>query len=256
MRLAKFIAQNNICSRRKAESMILDGAVMVNGAIVKEVATFLEQGMSVKVGDQLLPQYDNAFINKRLHSTKLWKFYKPAGIVVSHKDERGRETVFDILSRLSMINSLQHVISVGRLDINSEGLLLLTNNGALSRYLEHPSNAVKRVYRCRIFGRLDNSMISEIENNIVIDGIKYKNVRITPDYNYVKNSKNSKNMWVTITLYEGKNREIRKIFAHFGIAVSRLIRISYGDFELKQLQSAELEKVDQDVVAHLMQRLS
>lgn len=160
---------------------------------------------------------------------RLFIYHKPVGLVTTHKDEKGRLTVFDKLPE-----GLPRLVSVGRLDLNSEGLLLLTNDGEISRKLELPINQYKRVYKVRVFGKLPD--FSKLPKQLDVDGVIYKNVQVQVE-------KQGNNSWLLVTLHEGKNREIRKIMAHYGLEVSRLIRVSYAGYELGDLPPGELKEV-------------
>ena len=225
IRINKAIAMLGICSRRAADKLILEKSVYVNKKLVTEL------GVNVSANDVItVSRKDYAF---KLHKvTKIWLYYKPVGLVTTHKDEKGRATVFDDLR--GKIN--ERVISVGRLDLNSEGLLLLTNDSKFANMAE-TSNWERR-YKVRVFGRLTNEVISQIEKGVTIDGVHYAPVKITTP----KVQADKKNAWIECVLTEGKNREIRKIFAHFGIAVNRLIRYKYGKFELNDLKPGEVCK--------------
>ena len=171
---------------------------------------------------------------RKQERVRLWIYHKPPGLVTTAKDPQGRPTVFEDVPK-----KLGRVISVGRLDLNSEGLLLLTNSGALSRHLELPSTALPRVYQVRTYGELDMDALKDLRNGITIDDVRYKPIQV-----YVENPDNdSANNWLEVTLHEGKNREIRKIFEHFGCSVSRLLRLSYGPFQLGSLPKGEVKEV-------------
>jgi len=173
----------------------------------------------------------------QIEKTRLWLYYKPVGLITSHKDEQNRETVFDNLP-----SYMPRVVSVGRLDLNSEGLLLLTNNGELSRELELPKNAWSRRYRVRVHGRIDTAKLESLKNGVNIDGIEYGKVNVTID------SQNATNAWLTVSLNEGKNREVRKLMKYVGLDVARLIRVSYGPFQLGSLKKGEVKEVAQKVL--------
>ena len=164
-------------------------------------------------------------------------YYKPTGLITSHKDEKDRATVFDNLPK-----GMPRVISVGRLDLNSEGLLLLTNNGELSRKLELPSNGWSRRYRVKVHGRISQEKFKELEKGITIEGITYGSIKVEID------SEQGTNAWLTVTLQEGKNREIRKVMKFLGLDVARLIRVSYGPFQLGSLKKGEVREVSQKVL--------
>lgn len=227
-RLAKFMARSGVCSRREAEEYIKQGRVTVNGEIVSSPAFNVEGSEKILFDGEKLPQ---------IEKTRLWLYHKPAGLVTSHKDDQNRDTVF-----ASLPPGLPRVISVGRLDLNSEGLLLLTNNGALSRELELPKNAWSRRYRVRVHGRLDMKKLEGLKNGAVVDGVEYGSVTVTLD------SQNGTNSWLSVTLTEGKNREIRKLMKSVGLDVTRLIRVSYGPFQLGSLKKGEVREIPAKVL--------
>ncbi len=223
MRIAKFISASGLCSRREAERWINEGRVEVDGKILGSPACNISKDNIVKVDRQIV---------KLLPETKLWIYYKPLGLITTHHDPQGRPTIFQ------QLKGLPRVVSVGRLDINSEGILLLTNNGELSRYLERPENKIERKYKVRVYGR---GRSLDIENKkIIIDGVVYcpKSIKLT--------KKTGANSWYEVVLTEGKNREIRKIFEHFGFEVSRLIRTNYGIYNLGDMQPGEFKEVKID----------
>ncbi|MBR6327735.1 MAG: rRNA pseudouridine synthase [Alphaproteobacteria bacterium] len=227
-RLAKYIARSGVCSRRDAEKYILQQRVSVNGNIIETPAFNVNENDVVLLDGEKLPQ---------IEPTKLFIYYKPVGLVTTHKDDKGRQTVFETLPP-----EIGRVLSVGRLDLNSEGLLLLTNNGGLARELELPANAWSRRYRVRVHGKIDEAKHKEIENGVTIDGVRYGKLSLVLD------SQNGTNAWLTVTLNEGKNREIRKLMKFAGLEVARLIRVSYGPFQLGNLKKGELKQVPQKVL--------
>lgn len=227
-RLAKFMARSGVCSRREAEEFIKQQRVTVNGEVVTTPAFNVEGTEKILFDGEKLPQIDK---------TRLWLYYKPVGLITSHKDEQNRETVFSNLPPY-----MPRVVSVGRLDLNSEGLLLLTNNGELSRELELPKNAWSRRYRVRVHGRIDLKKLESLKEGVCIDGIEYGKV------NAVVDNQNGTNAWLTVTLNEGKNREVRKLMKHIGLDVARLIRVSYGPFQLGSLKKGEVKEVAQKVL--------
>ena len=201
-RIAKVIARAGVCSRRDAEKLILDGRVKVNGKVIDSPALNVTDSDKIAVGGRLLPSKEK---------TRLWKYHKPTGLVTTHKDEKGRPTVFS-----SLPDDLPRVISVGRLDLNSEGLLLLTNDGELARRLEMPKNAWKRRYRVRVFGEPTRDVLEQLKKGVEIDGIKYGEISVIIDR--VKGD----NSWLTISLQEGKNREIRSVITSYSIHYTKL----------------------------------
>lgn len=227
-RLAKFMARSGVCSRRGAEELINQKRVTVNGEIVESPAFNVEGTERILLDGEPLP---------KVEETRLWVYYKPVGLVTTHKDEKNRPTVFEHLPE-----GLPRVISVGRLDLNSEGLLLLTNNGELSRKLELPSNGWARRYKVRVHGIVDEKKLADLKNGIVVDGVQYGAIKVE-----VVTTKGT-NTWLMVTLSEGKNREIRKVMKALGLEVNRLIRLSYGPFQLGGLQPGEAKEIPQKVL--------
>lgn len=227
-RLAKYIARSGVCSRRAAEELIRQKRVSVNGEIIDTPAFNVNGNEKILIDGEKLPAIDK---------TRVWIYYKPVGLITSHKDEKERATVFDNLPE-----EMPRVISVGRLDLNSEGLLLLTNSGELSRKLELPSNGWSRRYRVKVHGRISQEKFKELEKGITIDGITYGSIKVEID------SEQGTNAWLTVTLQEGKNREIRKVMKFLGLDVARLIRVSYGPFQLGSLKRGEVREVSQKVL--------
>ena len=236
-RIAKFMASAGLCSRRDAERWIEDGRVIVNGEVLTTPATL------VGADDDII--VDGKRIKPKAEAPRLFVYHKPAGLVVSHRDEQGRATVFEHLPK-----DLPRVVSVGRLDLDSEGLLLLTTSGALARAMELPANAQKRVYRVRIRGLPMETHYQQLERGVRVDAVDYQPIEVTPD-----REKEGRNQWLTLTLREGKNREIRRIFEHFDLPVSRLIRIQYGNFHLDDLAPEEVAEVPAEDVLKLMEKL-
>lgn len=227
-RLAKFMARSGVCSRRQAEVYISQKRVTVNGEIVDSPAFNVNGNEKILFDGEKLPQ---------LEATRLWLYHKPVGLVTTHKDEKDRPTVFDNLPA-----GLPRVISVGRLDLNSEGLLLLTNSGDLSRKLERPENGWLRRYKVRVHGIVDKKKLEALAKGCVVDGVSYAPIKAEVE------SVQGTNSWLIVTLSEGKNREIRKVMKSIGLEVSRLIRLSYGPFQLGSLRRGEVKEVPAKVL--------
>ncbi len=231
MRIAKYIADCGVCSRRQAEKLIEQGVVLVDGITITSPALNVDENNVICIeGNRIYPP----------DKSRLWVYYKPTGLITTHKDPQGRKNVFEEIG-----NKLPRVISVGRLDINSEGLLLLTNDSRLARYFESPQNKIERVYKVRVYGR--GRPIDIFDKKIIIDGIYYRPKLIRLINNTGANS------WYEVILTEGKNREIRNIFRHFGFEVNRLIRTSYGKYSLGRLNPGEYEEViiDEDYIRQI-----
>jgi 23S rRNA pseudouridine2605 synthase len=225
-RIAKRMARAGLCSRRDAERWIFEGRVTIDGEVLTTPAIVVSDKMKIHVDGKLLTDAPEP---------RLWIYHKPAGLLTTHRDPQGRPTIFQSLPR-----SMPRVISIGRLDLNSEGLLLLTNDGELSRYAELPSTGWARSYQVRVFGRVDEAALADLIKGITIDGISYGPIEAElddPSYNTRSNT------WLFITLYEGKNREIRKVMEYLGLRVNRLIRVSYGPFTLGDLEPGQIKEV-------------
>lgn len=222
-RIAKVIARAGVCSRREAERLIGQGAVSVNGKKLTSPAINVLSSDSITVNGESLPQAS---------PPRLWRYYKPKGRVTSHRDPEGRPTVFEALPE-----TMPRVISIGRLDFNTEGLLLLTTHGGLARHLELPSTGWLRRYRVRANGRTTQQALDKLKEGITIDGIRYGPVDAT-----LERAKGA-NLWLTMGLREGKNREIRRILTELGLLVNRLIRISYGPFVLGDLEVGAVAEI-------------
>lgn len=209
------MARAGLCSRRDAEKWIVDGRVSVNGKKLETPACVVGETDEIVVDGKKLPGRE---------STRLFMYHKPPGLVTTNRDEMGRETVFD-----RMPQGLPRVVTVGRLDINTEGLLLLTNDGELSRFLELPATGWTRRYRVRAHGRVGQDQLDKLKNGMLHDGIKYGPIEATFE------KQQGANVWVNVALKEGKNREVRNIMESLGLEVNRLIRLSYGPFQLGDL---------------------
>jgi 23S rRNA pseudouridine2605 synthase len=227
-RVAKVIAASGLCSRREAEAWIAAGRVAVNGAVLATPACVVGPADVVTVDGSPLPERP---------VVRLWRYHKPAGLVTTHADPQARPTVFDRLP-----SGLGRVISVGRLDLTSEGLLLLTNSGPLARRLELPATAWIRRYRVRAHGSVTAAALATLAAGVTIDGIRYGPIEAALDR--VKGS----NVWLTLALKEGKNREVRNVLTHLGLRVGRLIRIAYGPFQLGGLPEGEVAEVSRKVL--------
>lgn len=231
-RIAKRLARAGLCSRREAERWVEKGRVSVNGKTLDSPACVVGPGDIVLVDGTPLSEPEK---------TRLWRYHKPAGLVTTHRDPEGRPTVFEHLP-----DGMPRVISVGRLDLNSEGLLLLTNDGELARKLELPSNAWLRRYRVRVHGEVNEDALARLENGITIDGMEYGPISATLD------RRQGANAWLSVSLREGKNREIRRVMEYLGWPVSRLIRVSYGPFQLGTLAEGAADEVAGKVLREQM----
>jgi 23S rRNA pseudouridine2605 synthase len=227
-RIAKLIARAGLCSRRDAERWIAEGRVAVDGAVLKSPAIAVTADSQIRVDGKPLPEPERA---------RLWRYHKPAGLVTSHRDDRGRPTVFAALPE-----GLPRLVSVGRLDLNSEGLLLLTNDGGLARRLELPATGWARRYRVRVHGFVDPARLAALARGATVDGVAYGPIRASLD------RQQGSNAWLTLSLHEGKNREVRRILEHLGYQVTRLIRLAYGPFQLGHLAKGAVEEVPRKVL--------
>jgi 23S rRNA pseudouridine2605 synthase len=227
-RVAKVLARAGVCSRRDAERWIAEGRVMVDGAVLTSPAVAVTAANEIRIDGKPLPAAER---------TRLWRYHKPSGLVTSHRDEKGRPTVFDALPE-----GLPRLISVGRLDLNSEGLLLLTNDGALARRLELPSTGWLRRYKVRVHGTVELERLAALKKGIVIDGVSYGPIRAEFE------RQQGSNAWVALALREGKNREVRRVLEFLGLQVTRLIRLSYGPFQLGNLPRGAIAEVSGKVL--------
>jgi 23S rRNA pseudouridine2605 synthase len=227
-RIAKVMARAGLCSRRDAERWIVEGRVTVDGAVLTSPAVTVTTESEIRVDGKPLPGPERA---------RLWRYHKPAGLVTTHRDERDRPTVFAALPP-----GLPRLVSIGRLDLNSEGLLLLTNDGALARRLELPATGWVRRYRVRVHGLVDPARLAGLAHGVTVDGIAYGPIRAALD------RQQGSNAWLTLSLQEGKNREVRRVLEHLGYPVTRLIRLAYGPFQLGHLGRGAIEEVPQKVL--------
>jgi 23S rRNA pseudouridine2605 synthase len=228
MRIAKALARAGLCSRREAERWIAEGRVSVNGEVLASPARDVGPRDKVLVDGNPLPATE---------PPRLWRYHKPRGLVTSHADPQGRPTVFAALP-----DHLPRVISIGRLDFNTEGLLLLTNDGALARHLELPATGWTRRYRVRAHGTVTQEALDKLKNGIEIEGVRYGPMEATLD------KPQGSNVWLTLGLREGKNREVRKILEGLDLKVNRLIRVSFGPFQLLDLPPGQVEPVRRRVM--------
>ena len=222
-RIAKLMARAGLCSRREAEEWIRQGRVAVNGRVIETPALDVNTRDIVAVDGAPLPERER---------TRLFLYHKPRGLVTTHADPEGRSTIFDALPK-----ALPRLISVGRLDYNTEGLLLLTNDGGLKRVLELPDTGWLRRYRVRAHGAITQERLNTLRDGIEVDGVKYGPIEATLD------QEPGANVWITFAIREGKNREVRNVLSHLGLEVNRLIRVSYGPFQLGELAEGEVEEV-------------
>ena len=227
-RIAKRLARAGVCSRRDAERLILEGRVKLNGEILASPA------QNVTEADQI--EVDGNPVGAK-EPTRLWRYHKPKGLVTTHKDKQGRQTIFE-----SLPEDMPRVISVGRLDLNSEGLILLTNNGALTRHLELPATGWTRKYRVRAFGEMTDAKIARLRNGLTVDGVQYGSILASVE------RETGDNVWIEMILTEGKNREIRRVLEFLGLTVNRLIRTSYGPFTLGNMDEGAVEEVSKKTI--------
>lgn len=241
-RIALVIAQAGTCSRREAEAWIRAGRVSVNETPLETPAYCVSPQDHITVDGQPLPHTAD-------HLIRLWVYHKPRGLITTHKDPQERPTVFQNLPK-----TLPRVVSIGRLDLNSEGLLLLTTSGSVARFFEHPQTGLPRVYRVRIRGSLKGSMIHQLEQGITIGQIAYKpiQVRLLKDG---KEPARSTNQWIDLILWEGKNREIRTILTHLGVSINRLMRVEYGPFSLDHLSPGEIKEIETKKLYNILKDL-
>ena len=222
-RIAKVMARAGLCSRREAEAWIAAGRVAVNGKAIASPALDVSPHDRIAVDGQPLPQRER---------TRLFLFHKPRGLLTSHADAKGRATIFAALPR-----DLPRLISVGRLDLNTEGLLLLTNDGGLARTLELPATGWLRRYRVRAHGRVRQDELDRLRDGIAIEGVRYGAIEARLE------REQGANAWLSFAMREGKNREVKNVLGHLGLSVNRLIRVSFGPFQLGDLPEGAVEEV-------------
>jgi 23S rRNA pseudouridine2605 synthase len=222
-RIARRIARAGVCSRRDAEKLVTAGRVAVNGTVISSPALNVSADDEITVDGTALPA---------AAATRLWRYHKNKGELTTARDPGGRPTVFDKLP-----NDMPRVIAVGRLDYNTEGLLLLTNDGDLARALELPATGWRRRYRVRAHGTVDEATLAGLARGVTVDGVRYGPIEAEME------SRRGANAWFSVAIREGKNREIRKVLEHIGLSVNRLIRVSFGPFQLGALAPGAVEEV-------------
>ncbi|MEP1586589.1 MAG: pseudouridine synthase [Tateyamaria sp.] len=227
-RIAKVLARAGVASRRGAEGIIAAGRVSVNGKQIDSPALNVSDTDRITLDGQPL---------RAAEPERMWLYHKPAGLVTSDADEKGRRTIYDALPE-----DMPRVMSIGRLDINSEGLLLLTNDGGIKRKLELPSTGWMRRYRVRINGRPTDPALEPLRKGVTVDGERFQPMQVTLD------RQQGANAWLTVGLREGKNREIRRAMESIGLVVNRLIRVSYGPFQLGDLKPGAVEEIRRKIV--------
>lgn len=238
-RIAKRMASAGLCSRRDAEKWIAEGRVRVNGELITSPA------LNVTPQDKIL--VDDKPLDDKPTDIKLYRYYKPAGLVTTARDPQGRPTVFEALPK-----QLGRLISIGRLDLNSEGLLLMTNNGDFAQTMMLPATGLKRTYKVRVLGLPTPEKLARLKKGISVQGVRYGRI----DVRLPQKSPKGKNVWLEVTLAEGKNREIRNVFKHLGHPVNRLLRLSYGPFRLGKLNKGEVAEVPHHMLEKFLKELS
>jgi 23S rRNA pseudouridine2605 synthase len=241
-RIAKVMARAGIASRREVERLIGLGKVAVNGRLLDTPATLVTRDDVITVDGKPIGT---------IAATRVWRYHKPVGLLTTHNDPAGRPTVFD-----AMPAGLPRVISVGRLDINTEGLLLLTNDGELARALELPTSSLVRQYRARARGRVTQDQLDKLKDGVTVDGERYGPIEATLDKVKEKaadtDSRAPANLWISVSITEGKNREVRKVLESVGLTVNRLIRLAYGPFQLGTLDTGHVEEVGPRVIREML----
>lgn len=228
------LARAGVASRRDVEKMIAAGRITLDGRVVETPVTFISTSEGIKVDGKPVSGAEQ---------TRLWIYHKPRGLVTSHKDNEARATVFENLP-----GNLPRVISVGRLDINTEGLLLLTNDGGLARFLEHPSSGIRRKYRVRVHGAVKPDDLKKLGEGVTVAGIRYGPIRAEVE------KLQGSNAWITLFLKEGKNREVKNVLGHLDLTVTRLIRTHFGPFALGNLKSDAIREISPERIQALWKK--
>jgi 23S rRNA pseudouridine2605 synthase len=231
-RIAKRLARAGLCSRRDAERWIAQGRVKVDGELLTTPACVVTEKSRIEVDGKPLPDAERP---------RLWRYHKPPGEIVTAHDPQGRRTIFEALPK-----SMPRTISIGRLDFNSEGLLLLTNDGGVARRLELPANGWIRQYRARVHGEVDPERLAGLAKGITVEGVRYGPIKASLD------RQQRTNAWLNIALAEGKNREVRRVLAHLDLPVVRLIRTAFGPFHLGDMERGEIQEMPAQALDKLL----
>lgn len=226
-RIAKLLARAGVASRREIERMIADGRITQDGKVVETPATFLTSLKGISVDGKPVAKPE---------PTQLYAFHKPTGLITAERDSSGRATIYQALTN-ALPKDAPRVMPIGRLDLNTEGLLLLTNDGGLKRQMELPASGVPRTYRARAFGEVSQEQLEDLINGVTIDGVRYGSI----DANLERGK--GRNQWIEMTITEGKNREVRRVLEHLGLKVNRLIRTAYGPFLLGDLPRGQAQRI-------------
>ena len=244
MRLNVYLQRAGIGSRREAERLVESGVVTVNGKLAT-VTTAVEEGDSVAVDGKTVGV-------ETAPLPRIFKYHKPVGVIITARDHEGRKTLYEALAETPAAQGLPRLMPVGRLDLNSEGLLLLTTDGGLAQTLMSPQTALRREYHVRGFGELTDTQLAQFRKGVTIDGVWYRGAEVE----LLKIGESARNRWYKVVLTEGKNREIRRIFNYFNCEVNRLLRVQYGPFTLDDMPKHALVEVPAGEVASLMQKLN
>lgn len=239
-RIAKLLARAGVASRREVERMIGDGRVAIDGVILETPATIIKDLRGVTVDGKAVAKPE---------PTRLFAFHKPTGLLTAERDPKGRPTIYTAL-RNSLPKGSPRLMPIGRLDLNTEGLLLLTNDGGLKRQMELPASGIPRMYRARTFGDVTQEQLEDLIDGITIEGVNYGSI----DANLERRT--GRNQWIEVSITEGKNREVRKVLEHLGLKVSRLIRTAYGPFELEDLARGAVREIRKHDIGRFRSQLN